>query len=226
MFLEDPEAYRREVIAAGTPPEVADRAIRRHDRSHTAGRHQSHRGRATGETTLIATNYLGRRALHAYAPLNLKGLDWVIIASIDSGEAFAPESAFGHRLVRATVLVIFVARLLAMVWAKLFVRPIKRLEAGAEKISTGDYDVTLPVASGDEFGDLTVAFNEMSRSLAIKDQLLDPAAAGERSVAVVADAGESGPAVSRRRAEHRRGPPGCHRPLRRPDRPGRVVRRP
>ena len=59
-----------------------------------------------------------------------------------------------------------------MLWSKLFVRPIKRLEAGAEKISTGDYDVTLPVNSGDEFGDLTVAFNEMSRSLSIKDQLL------------------------------------------------------
>ena len=44
-----------------------------------------------GETgTLIATNYLGRRALHAYAPLNLKGLNWVIVASIDSDEAFAP----------------------------------------------------------------------------------------------------------------------------------------
>ena len=174
LFLEDPEAYRREVIAAGTPPEVADRAIK----EGTTVLIQPVGTRATeaarrGETgTLIASNYLGRRALHAYAPLNLKGLDWVIIASIDSGEAFAPESAFGHRLVRATVLVIFVACLAAMLWAKLFVRPIKRLEAGAEKISTGDYDVALPVASGDEFGDLTVAFNEMSKSLAIKDQLL------------------------------------------------------
>ncbi len=174
LFLEDPEAYRREVIAAGTPPEVADRAIK----AGTTVLVQPVGTKATeaarrGETgTLIATNYLGRRALHAYAPLNLKGMDWVIISSIDSGEAFAPESAFGHRLVRATVLVIFVACLAAMVWAKLFVRPIKRLEAGAEKISTGDYDVALPVASGDEFGDLTVAFNEMSKSLAIKDQLL------------------------------------------------------
>jgi class 3 adenylate cyclase len=75
-------------------------------------------------------------------------------------------------LVRSTALIIFIACLAAMLWAKFFVRPIKRLEQGAEQISTGDYNVTLPVDSNDEFGDLTMAFNEMSRNLAIKDQLL------------------------------------------------------
>ncbi len=174
LFLEDPDAYRRDVISAGTPPDVADRAIRRGTTVlvQPVGTKATEAARRGETGTLIATNYLGRRALHAYAPLNLKGLDWVIISSINSDEAFAPESNFGQRLVRATVIVIFVACLAAMLWAKLFVRPIKRLEAGAEKISTGDYDVTLPVNSGDEFGDLTVAFNEMSRSLSIKDQLL------------------------------------------------------
>ena len=51
-------------------------------------------------------------------------------------------------------------------------RPIRRLEAGAQQISSGDYKVTLPVQTRDEFGDLTVAFNDMSRNLAIKDELL------------------------------------------------------
>jgi class 3 adenylate cyclase len=59
-----------------------------------------------------------------------------------------------------------------MLLARLFVRPIRRLEAGAQQISAGDYNVTLPVRSRDEFGDLTVAFNDMSRNLAIKEELL------------------------------------------------------
>jgi class 3 adenylate cyclase len=62
--------------------------------------------------------------------------------------------------------------LAAMLLARLFVRPIRRLEAGAQQISAGDYHVTLPVRSRDEFGDLTVAFNDMSRNLAIKEELL------------------------------------------------------
>ncbi len=174
LFLQDPQAYRTDVISAGTSPSVADRAIKQ----GTTVLVQPVGTRATeaaqrGETgTLIATNYLGHRALQAYAPLSLKGLDWVIIASVDADEAFAPEQNFTLRLVRATALVMVIACLAAMLWSRLFVRPIKRLEDGAEQISTGDYTVRIPVDSGDEFGDLTESFNEMSRSLALKEQLL------------------------------------------------------
>ena len=175
LFLEDPDAYRRDVIAAGKPPEVADRAIKQGTTVlvqpvGTAATQAAHRGE-TG--TLIATDYLGRRALQAYAPVKMKGLDWVIIASTDATEAFASERDFTHRLVRAAAIIIFFACLAAMVWSRLFVRPIRRLERGAEQISTGNYNVTLPVESRDEFGDLSVVFNEMSRNLAIKQELLE-----------------------------------------------------
>jgi class 3 adenylate cyclase len=60
-----------------------------------------------------------------------------------------------------------------MLLARLFVRPIRRLESGAQQISSGDYGATVPVTSRDEFGDLTHAFNDMSRNLAIKEDLLN-----------------------------------------------------
>jgi class 3 adenylate cyclase len=69
-------------------------------------------------------------------------------------------------------VIIFVVCLAAMLLARLFVRPIRRLEAGAQQISSGDYKVVLPVQTRDEFGDLTVAFNDMSRNLAIKEDLI------------------------------------------------------
>lgn len=174
LFLEDPQAYEKDVIAAGTAPDVAKRAVKQGTTVlvqpvGTAATEAAQRGE-TG--TLIATDYLGHRALQAYAPVTLKGLNWVIVASIDSEEAFAPERNFAHRLVRSTVLLIFIACIAAMLWSRLFVRPIKRLEEGAERISTGNYDVSIPVSTGDEFGDLTVAFNDMSENLSIKDELL------------------------------------------------------
>jgi class 3 adenylate cyclase len=175
LFLQDPEAYKADVIKAGTPPATAERAIKQ----GTTVLIQPVGTKATeaaqrGETgTLIANAYLGQRALQAYAPLHLKGLDWVIVAAVDSDEAFAPERNFAHKLVRSTALIIFLACLAAMIWSRLFVRPIKRLEDGAEKVSTGDYDVRIPVDTNDEFGDLSVAFNEMGRNLAVKHQLLN-----------------------------------------------------
>src|SRR6185369_1385119 len=86
---------------------------------------------------------------------------------------FQPVFTFTRNLVISTAVIIFVVCLAAMLLARLFVRPIRRLEAGAQQISAGDYQVTLPVKSRDEFGDLTVAFNDMSRNLAIKEDLLN-----------------------------------------------------
>jgi class 3 adenylate cyclase len=174
LFLQDPQAYKTAVVKAGTPPAVADRAINQGTTVlvqpvGTGATEAAQRGE-TG--TLVATDYLGRRALQAYAPLSLKGLNWVVIATVDSDEAFAPEQNFTHKLSRSTALIIFLACLAALLWSRLFVRPIKRLEAGAEKISTGDYTVRLPVDTNDEFGDLGVAFNEMINNLAVKHQLL------------------------------------------------------
>jgi class 3 adenylate cyclase len=175
LFLEDPEAYRRDVIAAGTPPDVADSAIRQHGTTlvqpvatdATKLAQQGQRG------TLIADDYLGHETLQAYAPADIPGLRWSVIAKIDTSEAFAPVSSFTRKLVLSTVAIIFVVCIAAMLLARLFVRPIRRLESGAQQISSGDYGVTIPVASRDEFGDLTVAFNGMSRNLAIKDDLLN-----------------------------------------------------
>jgi len=53
------------------------------------------------------------------------------------------------------------------------VRPVRRLEGGTRRISSGDYDINIPVKTRDEIGDLTAAFNEMSRNLAIKEELLN-----------------------------------------------------
>jgi class 3 adenylate cyclase len=175
LFLEDPDAYRRDVISAGTQPSVAESAVRQHTTTLVQPiAAQAARAGLQGQTgTVIARDYLGHDTLVAYAPLNLSGLDWVVVAKIDTAEAFAPVAGFTKTLVLSTAAIIFTVCIAAMLLARLFVRPIRRLEAGAQRISGGDYDVTLPVATRDEFGDLTVAFNEMSRNLNIKDELLN-----------------------------------------------------
>ena len=175
MFVEDQNTYERDVVEAGTPPDVARDAIRQHGTTlvqpvateATKLAQQGQRG------TLIAPDYLGHETLQAYAPADIPGLRWAVVAKIDTAEAFAPVSAFTRKLVLSTVGIIFVVCIAAMLLARLFVRPIRRLESGAQQISSGDYGTTIPVVSRDEFGDLTVAFNDMSRNLAIKEDLLN-----------------------------------------------------
>lgn len=95
-FLENPDQFKRDVINAGTPPDVADESIRQqgttleqpvaNEASRLAQRGQS--------GTLIEDDYLGHQTLQAYAPVDLRGLHWSIIAKIDTAEAFLPVAAF------------------------------------------------------------------------------------------------------------------------------------
>lgn len=177
LFLEDPQAYKRDVVAAGTPPDEADQAIRlggttlvqpvTSEATENAQRGQS--------GTLITTDYLGNDTLQAYAPLVIPGTDlhWSIVAKLDTSEAFEREATFTRTIVMSTVGIIFLVCVAAVFLAQLFVRPVRRLEEGARRISAGHYDVVVPVQSRDEIGDLTKAFNEMSRSLLIKEELLN-----------------------------------------------------
>jgi class 3 adenylate cyclase len=177
LFLQDQNAYRREAIAAGTPPDVADKAIRLGGTTlvqpvASAGLRAAQRG----ETGVITdTDYLGNKVLEAYSPLNVPDSDlhWSILVTRDTSEAFARIASFSKTVVLAITTMIFVICVASMLLAQLILRPIRRLEVGTQKISYGDYDVKIPVTSRDEIGNLTAAFNEMSRNLEIKEELLN-----------------------------------------------------
>jgi class 3 adenylate cyclase len=177
LFVQDPARYKQEVVAAGTPSDVAELAVRLGMTTLIQPvQNEATRAAQRGESgTTIARDYLGNETLQAYAPVVIanSGLHWVIVAKLDTAEAFAREAAFTRTMVISTAATIFVVCLAAMIASHIFVRPIRRLEAGTQRISGGDYDVALPVETRDEVGDLTLAFNEMSRNLALKEELLN-----------------------------------------------------
>lgn len=177
LFLEDPEEYERAAIAAGTPADVVQKAIRLGGTTlvqpvPSAGLRAAQRGQS-GVVSDIG--YLGRKELQAYAPLKVpdSDLNWSILATRDYSAAFAHIESFSRTLVLAITAMIFVICVASMFLAQIILRPIRRLEAGTQKISSGNYQVSIPTKSRDEFGDLTTAFNEMSRNLGIKEELLN-----------------------------------------------------
>lgn len=177
LFLQDRDKYEREAVAGGTPRDVVDSAIRLGTTVlvqpvPSAGVRYAQRGQ-TGVTK--DTDYLGNRELQAYAPLDVPNSDlhWSVLATRDDWDAYQRLSTFGKTLVLAVAGITLAICVVSMLLAKLLVRPIRRLEAGTERIAAGDYEVTVPVRSRDELGDLTAAFNEMSRNLKIKEELLN-----------------------------------------------------
>jgi signal transduction histidine kinase len=64
----------------------------------------------------------------------------------------------------------------AYIFQRRLLRPVRLLDAGVERLSTGDLNVTVPVLTRDEFGALTDAFNKMAggvkQMIQARDQLL------------------------------------------------------
>lgn len=175
LFLEDPQKYRQAVIDAGTPPDIPDIAIRQGGTTliqpvNAEVLREAEKGLSG---TMIADDYLGQESLQAYAPIGtMTSLHWAIVAKVSTKEAFAREVTFTRTVILATTGIVFLVCLLAVVLAQVFLRPIRRLEAGVQRIGAGEYDVEIPVESRDEIGELTGMFNEMSRSLSVKEDLL------------------------------------------------------
>lgn len=178
LFLQDPDEYRRQATAAGTSVETVDRAFRLGSTTlvqplDSPGLRAAQGGRTGTVTT--GHDYLGQRELEAYAPLDIpnSGLHWSILATRNHSDAYAGIASFSKRVVLTTTAIIFAICVLAMLLARAVLRPIRRLQAATGQISAGDYNVTVPVKSRDEIGDLSNAFNEMSRSLQTKEKLLN-----------------------------------------------------
>ncbi|WP_372968299.1 adenylate/guanylate cyclase domain-containing protein [Microbacterium sp.] len=174
-LIENPDTYADIAINGGVPPSVAQRAVEVKgtvllQQVNTQAVTDAQAGR-TGTT--IGRDYLGRESVTAYAPLEVEGLDWVIIARIDSEEAFAPVSDFTRTVLLSLLGILLGVSLLSLLLAQVFTRPVHRLVGAVHRVAEGDLDVQVPQGSRDEFGDLGSAFNDMASSLRIKQELID-----------------------------------------------------
>ena len=174
-LLVDPERFLKDVVANGTPEDVAKRQVEIRDSVllqpvNTFAVNQALSGQS-GVTT--AKSYLGTETLVAYAPLKLPGLNWVLIAKNDTSEAFAPVNAFARNIALSTGAIVLGVCLLALLFSRILTRPVKKLVAAVQRVSAGELGITVPVTSRDEFGELASSFNDMSSSLQTKQQLID-----------------------------------------------------
>lgn len=174
-LIEDPELYRTEALAVGVPEQIVDQAVASGETLLLQPvRTDAVRRALLGETgTVVAHGYLGGETIAAYAPLDVANLGWVIIAEVETSEAFQAVSAFTTNLVVSSAIIVLVVSLLSLVLAQFLVRPLRRLRFAAERIAAGETGVQVDAGSTDELARLAIAFNDMSRSLQVKADLIE-----------------------------------------------------
>ncbi len=167
LFLEDPEAFIGQLEAAGVSgadlrkirsfgtsillQDVDSEAVREALDGHTA--------------TTVTTDSFGVEVLSSFEPLDIPGLDWVVVAEIDASEAFAPIRGFARNITLAGAILVLAVLILSWVVSRRFVGPIVELEEAAGRFAEGDDSVHLRVRGDDELGRLTATFNRMVQAI-------------------------------------------------------------
>lgn len=70
-----------------------------------------------------------------------------------------------QNLIFIALIVFIVSTLIASVWASLVLRPINRVIKASELISSGQYNVRVPIKGNDELTNLSLHFNNMAEGL-------------------------------------------------------------
>lgn len=174
-LVEHPDIYLEKAIATGMRKNLAERIVATgstllQQKVNTVAVDNA----LNSETgTVIGTDYLGEEAVAAYTPVRIDKLDWVIVAEINTEEAFAPVREFTRNLVLSTTALIILVSLVSLLLAQIIVRPLRRLKVAAGRIAAGEQGVHVDAGRSDELADVGTAFNDMSRSLQVKAALLD-----------------------------------------------------
>lgn len=130
---------------------------------NTAGIEQALAG---GKGVVEALDYLGQPSVTAFAPFEIKGMNWAIIAEIDSAEAFAGLFEVQSSMLTVSGLILLamlvVAVLFGLFMSNRLINPIKALVDALDDIAEGEGDLTVQLDSAkrkDEIGELSKSFN-------------------------------------------------------------------
>ncbi|WIF95814.1 methyl-accepting chemotaxis protein [Caminicella sporogenes] len=109
----------------------------------------------------IIKDYRGIKVFSAYAPLNIKGVNWAILAEIDEKEVLANTKKLLNKTLIIFGISVIVVIFAALIFSRFIVNPIKHLMDLMSKAEKGDLTVKAKVSTGDEIEELANSFNNM-----------------------------------------------------------------
>jgi PAS domain S-box-containing protein len=116
----------------------------------------------SGETgTAVFPDYRGVPVFSAYKPLNIQGVNWVIMSEKDEAEVFLAIQELTTNMLLGVAGLFAVIIVISLVFSQNITRPILQLKETASKLADGDLDVACTIDSQDEIGDLAQSFEVM-----------------------------------------------------------------
>ena len=115
--------------------------------------------------TRLFRDYRGEEVLSSFKPLNIKGLNWVIMSEIDKSEAFLAVDKLRNKIWFFFPITILLILIISFFAAKMITKPIKSLTKTSRELARGNLDVEVKVHQKDEIGTLALSFKSMQNSI-------------------------------------------------------------
>lgn len=167
FLIEDRENYFKMIEEIGTPKETIEKIKAFHSciglqEVRTEGTIAALNGESN---TKIFEDYRGIDVLSSYKPLQIKGLNWVIMSEIDKAEAFEPITKLRNQILFFFGVTILIILIISYFIARQITKPIKSLTKTSRELARGNWNVEVKVEQKDEIGILALSFRSMQDSL-------------------------------------------------------------
>jgi len=111
----------------------------------------------------LSVDYRGNETIAAWR--YIPSLDWGLVAKVDTSEAFAIIYDLAYGIFLITSIILSIAIILAIIFAKSITDPIRKLSDVAHKINNGDLKIRADIKPRNEIGKLAESFNQMTNRL-------------------------------------------------------------
>lgn len=133
--------------------------------------------------TKIINDVQGRRVLSAYAPINVSGVTWALMAEIDEAEAFATSEQLKWLTIAILAVSILVIIVVGVLMASRISKPLINASFLAKQVAAGDLSSEIEVQREDEIGELQGALKDMNDGLKVMVSQISESAEQQASAA-------------------------------------------
>jgi len=119
------------------------------------------------------TDYRGISVLSSFGKVNIPGLNWAILAEIDTREAMVPIISIKNNIIYLTFIIFLLLTGVVSLFTSMITAPIRSLIKSTHKVAEGKFGKTLNYKANDEVGDLVNAFNRMTLQLKVQSEKLE-----------------------------------------------------
>jgi len=118
----------------------------------------------------IARNALDRRARIAAGPVEIAGLDWIVVTEQQTSETRGELEGFLWSTLILLAILLPILAIVGAALARVFARPVRPLLRSARAIADGDFDTEVPELGRNELGDLGRQLENIAERLREQDR--------------------------------------------------------